>query len=196
MGLFKKSYSASSDEKLMQLVANREAAAFNELYERYSRVMLNYFYRMLWQDREKAEDFMQDLFAKLIHKPELYDASRNFKTWLYSIANNMCKNEYRKQEVRKGVVNGINEEIMAIEKQNQEKQVDDKIFNKRLYEELDKLDVKQKETFVLRYVEDLPIKEIATICECSEGTIKSRLFYTLKKLALRLEDFKLNLSEY
>ena len=54
---------------------------------------------------------------------------------------------------------------------------------------MDKLDAKQKATFVMRYFQDMPIKEIAIALDCSEGTIKSRLFYTLKKLTVSLKDF-------
>jgi RNA polymerase sigma factor (sigma-70 family) len=51
--------------------------------------------------QRKARDFTQDLFSKLIQKPDSFDENRSFKTWLYSIAHNMCKNEYAKMEVRR-----------------------------------------------------------------------------------------------
>ena len=41
----------------------------------------------------------------------------------------------------------------------------------------------------MRYHEDMAIKEIAVVFAISEGTVKSRLFYTLKKLAERLTEF-------
>ncbi len=69
------------------------------LYDRYSRRLLNYFHRMLWSDREKAQDFLQDLFTKLATRPQSYDAARPFQTWLFSVANNMCKNAYRHEAV-------------------------------------------------------------------------------------------------
>ena len=62
-------------------------------------------------------------------------------------------------------------------------------FSEKLTVELAKLDEKQKSTFVMRYFQHLSIKEIAETLECSEGTIKSRLFYTLKKLTVSLKDF-------
>lgn len=195
MGLFGKNYTTLSDEELMQCVAKGDSMAFNELYERYSKPMVNYFCRMLWKDREKAQDFMQDLFTKIIHKPGSYDPSRNFKTWLYSVANNMCKNEYRKQEVRKNTVNGIHENIgVADDHTASDKKADKGIFTDMLNVELDKLEEIQKTTFLLRYKMDLSIKEIAEITEASEGTVKSRLFYTLKKLSEKLKMFDPKLS--
>lgn len=190
MRLFRKSYNEHSDEKLMQLVTNRDSAAFETLYDRYSGPMLNYFYRMLWKDREKAEDFMQDLFTKIVHKPELYNPQRPFKTWLYSVANNMCKNEYRKQEIRKPTGYELKENVAVSDDSiDFNREIDRKTFEELLNQELEKLDDKKRETFVLRYRQDLSIKEIAEVCNCSEGTVKSRLFYTVKALSEKLKVF-------
>ena len=113
MQLVKKSYTAETDENLMREVIKGDNLAFSEIYDRWSKPMLNYFYKMLWQDREKAEDFMQEIFTKIIHKPQLYNPSRAFKTWIYSVANNMCKNEYRRAEVRKGTSNSLHDNIIV-----------------------------------------------------------------------------------
>ena len=69
------------------------------------------------------------------------------------------------------------------------RQLDHERFRGRLEQELSELDESQRSTFVMRYYEELSIKEIATAMNCSEGTVKSRLFYTLKKLAGRLYEF-------
>lgn len=180
-----------TDEELMAEVIKGNDLAFSEIYDRYSKAMLNYFYKMLWQDRELAEDFMQELFSKIIHKPNLFNVNRSFKTWIYSIANNMCKNEYRKQEVRKGTSNNLNENIsVANDDASPDKKHDQGIFNERLKEELNNLSDNHKNTFILRFKHDLSIKEIADIMETSEGTVKSRIFYTLKKLSENLKEFK------
>ena len=64
----------------MELIADGKEQAFSELYERYADRLVNYFFRMLRKDREKAEDFMQELFTKIITKPELYQTGRNVQT--------------------------------------------------------------------------------------------------------------------
>jgi RNA polymerase sigma-70 factor (ECF subfamily) len=179
----------------MAKVAKGEGAAFSELYDRYSTPLINYFYRMLWRDREKAEDFMQELFTKLIHKPHLYNPERRFKTWLYSIANNMCKNEYRRMQVRKNTSNGLDERIDVGDGQVlSDRIVDRGIFNEKLNEALLALSESHRAVFELRYREDMSIKEIADVMECSEGTIKSRLFYTIKKLSDKLQAYNPKLA--
>ena len=174
----------------MQSIKEKDSLAFSELYDRYNGVLVSYFYKMLWQDKEKAQDFMQDLFAKIIEKPKAFDTKRNFKTWMFTIANNMCKNEYRKQAIRKNTSYDYDENYQIKDNSmDASENTDNQIFNKKLNTELDKLDAKQKATFVMRYFQDMPIKEIAIALDCSEGTIKSRLFYTLKKLTVSLKDF-------
>lgn len=90
----------ASDELLMANVQNDDSNSFEALYNRYSRRLLIYFYRMLGSE-EKARDFMQDIFLKLIDRSQAFDTSRTFSNWIFSIAANMCKNEYRSQEVRR-----------------------------------------------------------------------------------------------
>ncbi len=190
MRIQKHSYSNYSDEQLMEEVVKGNSIAFTEIYDRYSKPMLNYFYKMLWQDKLKAEDFMQELFTKIIHKPHLFNSKLKFKTWIFTIANNMCKNEYRKQEVRKGSNNDLHDNIVVNDATlDQSKMVDKGFFSKRLKEELELLSVAHKQIFILRFKQGFSIKEIADVLDISEGTVKSRVFYTLKKLSARLKEF-------
>lgn len=158
--------------------------AFAELYDRYGRRMHSYFYRLLGQDVHRAEDFTQELFLKLIKKGELYDHSRKFSTWLYAVAGNMVKNEYRRisrQKPPPEMAEGFEE--------NFSQNIDNQIFKKHLLEELEQLDDVQRQCFVLRYQEEMSIKEISEIMDCPPGTVKSRLFYTLRNLAAKLRAF-------
>ena len=76
-----------------------------------------------------------------------------------------------------------------IESNKSDNSYDKKIFHKRLNQELDQLSVSHKKVFIMRMKHNLSIKEIAEIMETSEGTIKSRIFYTLKKLSENLKEF-------
>ena len=180
MSLQGRKYKAFTDEELMQMIAKGDSMAFEELYDRYSKPMVNYFCRMLWKDREKAQDFMQDLFTKIVNRPDQYDSSRNFKTWLYSIANNMCKNEYRKQEVRKNTVKMTHENIKVYDESPEKSRLmDAEVFNEMLDKELEELEEVQRSTFLMRFKMELSIKEIAEIHQCSEGTVKSRIWFII-----------------
>ena len=108
----------------MRAVQSGEPRAFEVLYDRYSERLLNYFYRMLGNHRENAHDMLQDLFLKIINKPHLFNPEKRFLTWIYTVAANMCKNEYRRRDIRR------------IERPlpDSEEQLDAKIFEKNLHD--------------------------------------------------------------
>ena len=134
---------------------------------------------------------LQDLFTKLAQRPASYDPARPFQTWLFSVANNMCKNAYRHEEVVRAAAAQMHYEDDRVQATNGVG-VDHELFRGRLDDELDKLQPDHKATFVMRYHEDMAIKEIAIAFGISEGTVKSRLFYTIKKLAERMKEFDPN----
>ncbi|WP_066758289.1 RNA polymerase sigma factor [Crocinitomix algicola] len=195
MKLFKKDYKAYSDEDLMRFFLKGDRKAFEQIYDRYEKYMINFFYRKLWSDREKASDFTHDLFTKLIDNPKAFDPSRSFKTWLFSLANNMCKNEYKKQEIRKptsyDIPEGVDPKSGTV---LPDSQVDKNNFNEQLKTELDKLNEKHRQVFMLRHFEGLSLKEIAEILEINNGTVKSRLHFATKTLASKLEVYRKTLT--
>jgi RNA polymerase sigma-70 factor (ECF subfamily) len=191
MALFSKDHQQLSDERLMELASRGDERAFAAIYDRYKGRLYTYFHRMLWHDRERARDMLQELFTKLARKPAAYDASRPFSTWIFSVANNMCKNAYRHHEVVKAAAEHLRHEPDRVESSDGAG-VDHQLFRERLDEELERIDPDHKATFVMRYHQDMAIKEIAAVFGCSEGTVKSRLFYTVKKLAERMKEFNPN----
>ncbi len=172
----------------MQLLCYNDVNAFNELYSRYNNRILYYFYRMLGNDKEKSQDFLQDIFMKVVEKPHMFNPKQKFTTWIFSIAHNMCKNEYRKLEVRKIIETYDTIENFCIT--NEEFNIDLNDFTKELYTELETMDEDHKTAFLLKYREGFQIKEISKVLNCAEGTVKSRIFNVNKKLAGRLSKFK------
>lgn len=165
--------------------------AFDELYRRYSGKILYFFYQRLGRDNEKAEDFLQDLFLKIIEKESLFDSKMNFSAWIYAIANNMCKNEYRriartKLETNEFDIENLIDESTCTHPSNE---IDLLLFQKILDVELGSMGEKHRLTFILRHQQCLTVNEISKIMECSEGTVKSRLHYTIKKLSRRFQNF-------
>ena len=185
-------YQNKSDEQLMEGIKIGEMQAFDELYLRYSKRLLHFFFRMLNRDTEKAQDFLQDIFLKIVEKPHLFDTQKRFSTWVFTVANNMCKNEYRRLQVRQdgsiyvGDFN-VTENDIVLPKIKQ--QIDSKHFKKMVVEELANMSEVKRSVFLLRYQEQFSVKEISEILHCSEGTVKSRLFYTTKTLAEKLQAY-------
>ncbi|MFC1557806.1 RNA polymerase sigma factor [candidate division KSB1 bacterium] len=182
----------------MQLICQGEISAFDEIYSRYSKRLLYFFCRMLGHDEERAQDFLQDLFLKIIEKSNLYQEEKKFSTWIYTIANNMCKSEYRYRLVRKNIRNEGNVDLIlpdeSPDEHPSEKNIDRMNFRKALFCELESLKSEQRAVFLLKYQENFSIKKISSIMKCSEGTVKSRLFYATKKLAEKLKDYNTTIN--
>ena len=191
MRLLKNSYKDYTDEKLVAEMKEGNEKAFQEIYDRYAQPLYRYFYQRMWKDHEKAQDFVHDLLAKLIQNPDAFDLSRSFKTWIFSIANNMTINEYKKQSVRKIMSNGVDESfVKASDEPASDKLLYDKQFKEALEKELENLDEKHREIFEMRHVNGFSNKEIAEILQMNEGTVKSRIFYAIKQLSQKLIDYK------
>jgi RNA polymerase sigma-70 factor (ECF subfamily) len=177
-------YGHIKDEDLMIAIQQGETAAFDELYNRYQKRLLYYFYRMLGNSNEKAGDFLQDIFIKIIERPDQFDSSRKFCTWLFSVAHNMCKNEYRRLSVRKNVALDMEMDChRAFDNQEEEnRQRAEAIFN-----EINDLGETEKTAFLLYYREDFSVRDIGLVLNLPEGTVKSKLFYTRKKISEKLQ---------
>ncbi|WP_430973370.1 RNA polymerase sigma factor [Sunxiuqinia rutila] len=174
-----------SDEQLMQAICNGNQQAFNQLYDRYKERLYYYFYRMLGNSEALANDFLQDVFLKIIENPSRFNPDFPFKTWIFSVAYNLCKNEYRRREVRQE----------KLEKEQLVKPViphlvsQDELIS-RIFESLDALSQEHRSVFLMHYREGFPIKEIADMLGIAPGTVKSRLFNTRRYLAEKFQHLK------
>lgn len=173
----------------MEYISKGNEKAFEELYQRYADKLYRYFYRMLNRNEAKANDFTQDLFMKVIEKPHYFDPKRRFSTWIYTVAGNMCKNEYRR--LSKFTMTHEVPDIELTENLDYFKDnFDKRLFDQYLQRALNELGDIPRQCFVLRYQEEKSIKEISEIMGCPEGTVKSRLYYTIRKLAEKLKVFQ------
>ncbi|MCU0352679.1 MAG: RNA polymerase sigma factor [Cytophagales bacterium] len=187
---FRKSYQSHADEALMALIQAGNERAFEELYRRYSKRLLYYFYKMLGRDEAKAQDFLQDLCVRIVEKAHLYKPEHRFETWLFSVAHNQCKNEYRRTALHNNLFEETETSQIPDFSADFTENHDTTVFRQLLDEELDNMDAEQRTAFVLRYQENLSIEQIAQVLNCPEGTVKSRLFYVKKRLAVKLRVFK------
>jgi RNA polymerase sigma-70 factor (ECF subfamily) len=180
------SYQTVTDEELLAPIANGNTAAFDELYKRYGQKLFAYFFRMLWKNKELAEDCTQELFFKIIKHGANFEVDKKLSTWLYSIANNMCKNEYRKQEYK--------QKLQAVKitegTTSNEKSIDLRAFSEAVHSYINALNVEKQSLFRLRFKEQLSVPDISKVLDIPEGTVKSRLFHLLKELKEKLTPFQ------
>lgn len=94
----------------------------------------------------------------------------------------MCKNIYRKNAISKPVNHQTHYEDNI--------NIDADSFKQKFNQELLNLKDENLEVFLLRYQSHLSIKEISTIIKIPEGTVKSKIFYTIKILTKNLKGFE------
>ena len=169
-----------SDEKLMSLFrSSGDPAQFTVLYERYFSALCRF---LAWQleDPEQAADLAQNILLRIYQRPQLFDPSRNFKVWLFSIAKNQWKNHLRDKATRK------KHSHSAAQHWQQLKVVDTgggQTEQLQLVRQaMQELSEQHREVILLKYTHNLSIPEISEVLSCSAGTVKSRLFYALRQL--------------
>ena len=88
-----------TDSELMWRIRKGHDKAFDELYRRYARRLQGFFYRMCGNDRELAADFTQEIFERVWTTRSRYNGEAQVSAWLFTMAYNLCRNEYRHREV-------------------------------------------------------------------------------------------------
>mgnify|MGYP002518753920 FL=1 len=181
-----------SDEELMgRICADGDERAFNELYRRHARRLQGFFFRMLGGNNGLAADFVQEVFLRLWSARTKYREGDCFSTWMFSMAYNLCKNEYRRQS--RCIIESVEEdEGQALEltyEEDFELQMDADTLDRLLREELQQLPSDSRLLFTLRYEEELTVPQIAEIISVPEGTVKSRLNRLMGHLRQRLTNY-------
>ena len=165
-----------TDEQLMeQFIKLQNEQAYTVLYQKYFTEVCRYITWLL-RDKDSAQDVVQSVFVKIYQNPEAFKTENNFKVWLFTIAKNAWRNELRANGVRKQ-----NHEQLQFYAENSEEADHSERLNK-IDVALKELSQEHREVFVLKYSNNLSLQEVADVCNCSLGTVKSRLFYALKNM--------------
>ena len=165
------------------------AEQFRTLYLEHGRRAQGFFMRMMGYDVQLARDMVQDLFTRIWEHRDTFKADASFTTWMFSIAYNMCKNEYRHREI----VQTYQEHIMATTTDiaSDADTLEQKQRRQMLAEAINALPENQKPLFLLRYDEELTVPEIARITMLPEGTVKTRLLTALRNVKESMSKYNL-----
>jgi RNA polymerase sigma-70 factor (ECF subfamily) len=178
------------DNQLILKAQKGDNVAFEQLVMRYDRHVLNiaYGYR---NDRDDADDIYQEVFMRVHRGLKNFQSRSKFSTWLYRITINVCIEFKRKAKIRDHEpLNNYDDEnensfSYANVIESEEKTDQPTLENETAYlikNELEKLPKQLKMAFTLKYYQGFKIKEISEMMNCTEGTIKSYLFTSSRKL--------------
>jgi len=164
----------SPDATLMQQLLRRDVSAFEELYERHSRIVYSLVLRILRQG-STAEEVVQDVFLQLWRNCARYDASRPLVPWLLTLARNRALDHLRLKSERQRRREEQTEEFpqIAAAAPEYEKALDEKRRAERVRALIGSLPGAQKKAIELAYFEGLSHSEIAASLNEPLGTVKS-----------------------
>jgi RNA polymerase sigma factor (sigma-70 family) len=172
------------DNQLMQKVRDGDAAKLGVLFERYHKLLFNFFLR-LTGNREVSEDLVQEVFLRMLKYRHTYRADSQFKAWMYQIARNAHIDSIRK--VKQEVLFDEGEDKPGGEPISQKPIPDEALEQKQevtlLRQALAKLPREKREVLVLSRFQNLKYEEIAEILACDVGTVKVRVFRAVRELA-------------
>lgn len=150
---------------------------------------LEYFAKKLTANDDDAQDLLQETFLKaLIFKDKFVD-STNLKAWLFTIMKNIFINNYRRN-VRAKTIIDTTDNLYHLNNSTSHTSIapDSNYSEKEILKEIDALADDHRIPFEM-HTQGFKYKEIAEELEISIGTVKSRIFFTRKKLMKNLEDF-------
>ncbi len=172
--------------RLTRAAQNGDKAAFGRLVDTYhEKIHRLVFFRT--RSCSDAEDITQEVFFKAFRSLRKLDDPEKFQSWLYAIAINKVRDHYRRNKIRALFFLSSNEDDVGDLDLPDTNSVDatDKVAGRQFWEYVDKLSKEltpaEREVFYLRFLDQLELKEIASVLEKSEGTIKTLVHRAVKK---------------
>jgi len=190
------------DNQVVSLLVRRcvagDAAAWEEIVQRYNRRIYNICYRFAGTG-DDAQDLTQEVFIKMYRTLNSYDVDRGaFMTWVTTMTRNLLVDHFRKTKQDR-VTDSIDEapseheDAMPLSDRIQDKsappdaRVQSRETSETVHRALEKLSPELREAVILRDLQDMDYREIATVLKVPEGTVKSRINRGRAELARLLQ---------
>ncbi len=184
---------------LVRRCVGGDAAAWEEIVQRYHRRIYNVCYRFAG-DAENAQDLTQEVFIKMYRTLNTYDAGKGaFMTWVTTITRNLLVDHFRKSKGDR-----ITDSLDSVPPEHEDAQplgaqiadtkglapdaaVQSRETREMVHLALQKLSPELREAVILRDLQDMDYREIATALRVPEGTVKSRINRGRAELARLLQ---------
>jgi RNA polymerase sigma-70 factor, ECF subfamily len=130
-----------------------------------------------------VEDLVQEVFLKALKGINNFKGDAEPKTWLFSIARNVAKDEFRKRKIKTSKDVHLSGNVLEIKDEHSpEKIAQWKETNKELYQAIQSLKGNYRDVVILRGIQQLSIKETSTILQWSESKVKTTYYRALQIL--------------
>ena len=174
------------DSRWLEQCREGDSLAIERLVQTYQHDV----YRMalsILDDPADADDATQEVFLAALRALESFRGHASFKTWLFSIAINVCRNRLQRHKSR-GRLQQILQSLFVQDQPHPEKEAMQHESDSELWQAVRALDDKHRIPVILRYYHDLPVAEIAEMLGVPIGTVHSRLNHARSELRTRLKE--------
>lgn len=187
----------TEENNLIMAAQKGDAGAFEQLIYKYDRNVLSIAYSFI-NSSEDAKDIYQEVFLRVFKGIKKFEFRSEFSTWLYRITANVCLTYNARK--KKYAVASLDEETFSEDGDSQtladtiagESNTDEDTMNSEVSDHiekgLEKLSPQQRLVFTMKHYRDYKIREIASIMNCAEGTIKNYLFTGTQKMRSHLKE--------
>jgi RNA polymerase sigma-70 factor (ECF subfamily) len=180
------------DAQLVQACLRGDGPSWEELVRRHTRRIYNLCYRFTG-NAAAAEDLSQDVFLRVYRTLGSYQPQYGaFPTWLTSVTRNLLVDHYRRTR-RDRLTDSIEEAVPQVEEKHSPARSPERLaqaaeLSAQLQRGLARLSPELREAVILRDLQGLEYREIQSVLQAPEGTVKSRINRGRIELARILEE--------
>ncbi len=177
----KKINKLSDEELVSNIVKNNDTLLFEVLYDRFASLVYNKCYGFA-KDEDEAKDLTQDVFLKLFVKLASFKGKSKFSTWLYAFTYNHCVNYVTRNTAKKFEKQSVDyTDIENISEEPNDEGFSDMRLDK-LKQALELVSPDEKMILLLKYQDNLSIKEMESVLDIGESAVKMRIKRAKDKL--------------
>jgi RNA polymerase sigma factor (sigma-70 family) len=153
---------------------------------------LQRFALSLTSNSEDAKDLLQETFAKAITYRDKFEDNTNLKAWTFTIMKNTFINNYRRNIKANTTFDNTDDLYYLNLKNESHSETPDMEYSvKEIQKKIEELSDEFRMPFIM-HTQGYKYKEIADKLQLKIGTVKSRIFFTRKKLMEKLHGYDLN----
>jgi RNA polymerase sigma-70 factor (ECF subfamily) len=182
----------ATDEVLVRALIAKHSHAPRVLWQRFSPMVRRIVRRTLGPTSD-AEDFVQEVFMQLFAKVHTLRDPRVLKAFIISVTTLTLRRELRRRKLRSWL--GLRPDPLATDLRVVHPDPIGRAALERFYAVLDRLDVRERTAFALRYIEGLSMNDVAAALGVSLATAKRSLAHAQRRVLLHVERDPL-LSDY
>jgi RNA polymerase sigma-70 factor (ECF subfamily) len=175
-----------SDEWLMQAVAQGRREPLSTLLRRHASPLLTFIQRMIG-DRHRAEELFQEVFLAVWTHRGNYQYPRRFRPWLFGIAINKCRADFRKPVLKPAALDDESAELVVAAGPSPAEAAVAAETAKLVAAAVARLPETQRMVLILRIWNGLPYTEIAQTMKLARTTVRSHMFHALAAVRKYLE---------